>query len=82
VPWLRLLLTLTLRALVNPAVAADLLRVAWRYRRIRWYARAPFLPIPDGTYLRWRLYTAYGDESVVPPAADVLRYARWTRHHP
>lgn len=80
--WLRLLLTLTLRALANPAVAADLLRVLWRYRRRAWWARLPFLPLPDRTYLRWRLYTAYGSEDVVPPAADILRYARWTRRHP
>jgi hypothetical protein len=82
VPWLRLLLALKLRALTNPTVAADLLRVAWRYRRLRWWARFPFLPLPDRTYLRWRLYTAYGSEDAVPPVADVLRYARWTRRHP
>jgi hypothetical protein len=80
--WLRLLLALKLRALANPAVAADLLRVAWRYRRRRWWTRFPFIPWPDREYLRWRLYTAYGDENIVPPAADIVRYARWTRRHP
>lgn len=80
--WLRLFVALKLRALVNPAVAADLLRVWWRYRRRRWWARAPFIPWPDRDYLRWRMYTAYGSEDAIPPVADVLRYARWTRHHP
>ena len=39
--------------------------------------RFPFLPLPDRTYLKWRMYTAYGDYDTVPPAADVERYARW-----
>jgi hypothetical protein len=81
-PWLRLLIALKLRALTNPRVAADLTRVWWRYRRRRWWAQFPFIPWPDRDYLRWRLYTAYGDENIVPPAADIVRYARWTRHHP
>ena len=32
---------------------------------------------PRATILRWRMYTAYGDDAVVPPADDVVRYARW-----
>ena len=42
-----------------------------------WFRRFPFLPLPAREYLRWRMYTAYGDEHVVPPAGDVIRYARW-----
>jgi hypothetical protein len=37
----------------------------------------PFLPLPSRDYLRWRMHTAYGDADVVPPAADIERYARW-----
>jgi hypothetical protein len=25
------------------------------------------------------MYTAYGDEDAVPPADDVIRFARWRR---
>jgi hypothetical protein len=39
--------------------------------------RFPFLPIPDATYVKWRMHTAYGDYNAVPPARDVERYARW-----
>lgn len=39
--------------------------------------RFPFLPIPDAAYVRWRMYTAYGDYDAIPPARDVERYARW-----
>jgi hypothetical protein len=73
----RLLATLTLRALRNPALGVALLRVAWRFRRRGWYRRPPFLPVPSRDYVRWRMYTAYGDYDAVPPAEDVIRYARW-----
>jgi hypothetical protein len=75
--WPRLALRLALRAAVRPALAADLLRVAWRFRARGWWRRPPFLPVPPAEYVRWRMYTAYGDEQAVPPLADVERYARW-----
>ena len=68
---------LTLRALVRPGLAVDLARVAWRFRRRGWYRRPPFLPFPPRDYVRWRMYTAYGDAGAVPPPEDVERYARW-----
>lgn len=77
--WPTLFLRLTARALVNPLLAWDLLRTGWAFRRRRWWARAPFLPLPDRTYLRWRMYTAYGDETAVPPVQDVIRFAQWRR---
>jgi hypothetical protein len=27
--------------------------------------------------MKWRMYTAYGDAQIVPPAEDIVRYARW-----
>lgn len=75
--WARLTWGVARRALVSPALAADLLRVMWRFRRRRWFARPPFFPLPSREYVRWRMYTAYGDEGAVPPVADLIRYARW-----
>lgn len=80
--WLRLSGSLALRSLRNPATGAALLRVAWRFRRRGWWHRAPFLPVPDRTYLRWRMHTAYGAYDTVPPADDVIRYARWAVREP
>lgn len=77
--WSGLLVRLAARALLDPRLAVDLLRTAWAFRRLRWYARAPFLPLPDGDYLRWRMYTAYGDEAAVPPIDDLIRFVRWRR---
>ena len=77
--WFGLMATLAGRALLNPRTGLDLLKMGWAFRRRAWWRRAPFLPVPDPTYLRWRMYTAYGDELAVPPAIDVVRFARWRR---
>jgi hypothetical protein len=75
--WSRLTFSLIGRSLRNPAVGISLVRVGWRFRRRDWYKRIPFLPLPDGEYVRWRMHTAYGRDDAVPPANDVIRYARW-----
>ena len=77
--WGTLITRLTLRAALHPRLALDLLRTGWAFRRRDWWRRAPFLPLPDRAYLRWRMYTAYADESAVPPIEDVVRFARWRR---
>lgn len=77
--WSSLSARLFWRGLLNPRLGLDLLRAAWAFRRRRWWARPPFLPLPDREYLRWRLYTAYADEAAVPSADDVIRFARWRR---
>ena len=77
VSWLRLSLVLARRAATRPALARDLLRMAWRFRSRRWYRQFPFLPLPSRDYVRWRMHTAYGDDDIVPPPEDVERYATW-----
>lgn len=77
--WLSLTGRLAGRALGSPRLALDLLRALWAFRRRNWWRQAPFLPLPDRTYLAWRMYTAYGDSAAVPPAADVIRFVRWRR---
>jgi hypothetical protein len=80
--WPRLVLTLAWRGVTNPRTGLALLRVGWRFRARGWYARFPFLPLPSRAYVRWRMYTAYADEQFVPPADDVVRYARWAVRGP
>lgn len=77
--WLSLSARLAGRALVNPRLARDLAGVVWAFRRRRWWATPPYLPVPDRDYLRWRMYTAYGEEAAVPPAEEIARFARWRR---
>jgi len=81
-PWIRLSLALALRAIVNPLLAIDLLRVAWRFRHRHWFRRFPFLPLPATSYVKWRMYTAYGEEDAIPPADDVIAFARWVGRQP
>ena len=81
--WPLLAARLISRSIASPTTAVALLRVGWRFRQRAWYSRFPFLPLPSREYVRWRMYTAYGDEHAVPPADDVIRYARWaTRDSP
>jgi hypothetical protein len=77
--WPSLALRLALRALVSPRLAIDLVRLAWSFRARDWYRHPPFLPLPPREYLRWRMFTAYGDEDAVPSLEDVVRFARWRR---
>ena len=67
------------RAALNPRVARDLLGLAWAMRMRDWWRTPPFLPVPPSEYMRWRMYTAYGDEDALPSVREVLRYARWRR---
>jgi hypothetical protein len=76
--WTRLFGQLVVRSLRSPSLIPALLTVGWRFRRREWYRRPPFLPLPARDYIRWRMYTAYGNADAVPPARDVERYARWT----
>ena len=75
--WLRLALHLAWRTVRRPRLALDLVRIAWRFRSNKWYQQFPFLPLPDPTYVRWRMYTAYGDYNAIPSVTDVERYAHW-----
>ena len=77
--WTALTLRLAAKAAMNPRLAMDLSRTLWVFRRRGWWRRAPFLPLPDTTYLAWRMYTAYADERAVPPVEDVVRFVRWRR---
>jgi hypothetical protein len=77
--WTALLCALVGRALIDPRVARDLLSLAWAMRARGWYRTPPFLPLAPPEYLRWRMYTAFGDEEALPSAKEVVRYARWRR---
>lgn len=77
--WSAFYLRLALKALLRPRLAVDLLRLAWSFRARDWYRRPPFLPVPPRDYMRWRMFTAYGDEQAIPPVDDVANFARWRR---
>jgi hypothetical protein len=48
-----------------------------------WWRSAPFLPLPDPAYLRFRMVTAYGgtgDDEPLP--GDLVTYLHWCRSWP
>lgn len=51
--------------------------------RPRWWASAPFLPVPDPSYLRFRMVTAYGGtgsgEHAAAQRSDIVAYLSWCR---
>ena len=46
--------------------------------RVPFRARAPFLPLPDPDYVRFRLQTAYGPHGS-PAGDDLVAYLNWCR---
>ena len=65
-------------ALRRPWIIPHVVGAAWAMRTRRWYARAPFLPLPPRAYVDWRMETAYGDVHATPPADDLARYLVWS----
>ena len=56
-------------------------RQAVRIVPARWWARPPFLPLPDRSYLRFRSVTNYGGSGEVhAEPEDVVSYLLWCRH--
>lgn len=56
----------------------------WSFRPRWWWARFPFLPVPEPTYVRWRMATAYGASGRRLTWADLTGWARWSwrlRHY-
>jgi hypothetical protein len=72
VGWLHVFLAIAIR----PRLWWIALRQSIRVARERWWRRAPFLPLPDRNYLRFRLETAYG-EVTAPRPADLIGYLEW-----
>jgi hypothetical protein len=63
----------------RPALWPTASRQARRLAPRRWWARRPFLPVPDRAWLRFRAETQYGDPDRVPDAADVVTWLQWAR---
>jgi hypothetical protein len=52
----------------------------WRRTTPRgWWRHRPFLPVPSGDYLDFRLVTQYGRADAPVPPEDVLNYLSWCK---
>ena len=63
----------------RPSLWITAARQARRTATAGWWRRAPFLPVPSGDYLRFRMVTQYGDADRQPDADDVVAYLAWCR---
>ena len=68
----------TLLVLVRPGLWIIALHQALRLARPRWWTRAPFVPVPDPDYLRFRFETQYGTAGR-PDPHDLVTYLEWCR---
>jgi hypothetical protein len=65
----------------RPALWLTALRQWRRTTPSGWWRQRPFLPVPSGDYLTFRLITQYGDANHRVEPVDVLNYLAWCRHH-
>jgi hypothetical protein len=63
---------------VRPRLWVTAIRQARVLARPGWWRRAPYLPLPDRDYLRFRMETQYG-HSGAPDARDLVTYLQWCR---
>jgi hypothetical protein len=74
--WMRSALLVLARPWLWATAARQILRLA----RYDWWRRAPFLPLPDAGYLRFRFETQYGTgPGARADPADVIVYLEWCR---
>ncbi len=63
----------------RPILWPTAVRQARRTAAPGWWRRRPFLPVPSGDYLRFRMLTQYGETDRQPDVQDVVKYLLWCR---
>jgi hypothetical protein len=70
---------IVIAVLCRPSLWSTALIQVFRLTPRRWWARAPFLPVPTREYIRFRVLTQYGERGHTLEVADVLSYLRWLK---
>jgi hypothetical protein len=63
----------------RPALWSTAVRQMRRTTAPGWWKRRPYLPVPSGSYIEFRLVTQYGDAGHAWDPDDVLNYLRWCK---
>ena len=71
--------SISIAVLRRPTLWSTATKLIFRLIPRRWWARAPFLPVPNRGYMRFRVLTQYGDQDHVLEVADVLKYLYWLK---
>ncbi len=66
----------------HPSLWTTAVRQLFRLAPRGWWKRPPFLPLPDSSYMKFRLVTAYGDSGGEPRPEDLITYLNWCRAWP
>jgi hypothetical protein len=77
----RWLLVAAAQVAVRPGLWLAAVRQVFVLARPGWWRQAPFLPLPDRAYLRFRLVTAYGDPDREPEPHDLVTYLHWCKEY-
>jgi len=62
----------------HPSSIAPLLLAGWRIRRNGWWRHAPYLPVPDSNYWKFRMNTVLGSAPTRLSAQAVVDAAKWS----
>ena len=68
-----------LAVLRRPDLWTTAIRQSRRTAAPGWWKQRPFLPVPGGDYLRFRMQTQYGDPDATPSPADTISYLEWCK---
>lgn len=71
--------SIVIAVLCRPSLWITALTQLIRLTPRRWWAQAPFLPVPTREYIRFRVLTQYGERGHTLEVADVLSYLRWLK---
>lgn len=66
----------------HPSLWTTAVRQLFRLAPRGWWKRMPFLPLPDSSYMKFRLVTAYGGSGGDPRPEDLITYLHWCRAWP
>lgn len=78
----RVVLPVVCAVAVRPRLWGISMVMLWRMAARRWWRRAPFLPVPDEKFLRFRLVTMYGGNGSPEydrVGTDVVAWLDWCR---
>lgn len=73
--------TVVRAVVVHPSLWATAVRQWKRTTPHGWWRRRPFLPVPSGGYLTFRLVTQYGADDHPVVVDDVLNYLAWCKRN-
>lgn len=77
----RSLVPVAVAVLRRPHLWPTAFRAGLDLARPGWWRRAPYLPLPDPDWLRFRMVTAYGGDGSSPVRGDdLVEWLEWRRN--